>query len=71
MAVLARLPYLRAAVASVALWPLRQAAWLADITLDRVPCYEEGQWYRYGDWGCRLRLHRIWWPDANDREAVP
>jgi hypothetical protein len=63
MAVLARLPYLREA----ALWPLRQLAWLADVALDNVPCYEDGRWYRYGDWGCRLRLARLWWPDEDVR----
>lgn len=41
---------------------LRWMVWLADEVLDRVPAYEDGRWYRHGQWGCRLGLHRFWWP---------
>lgn len=34
--------------------------WLADEALDRLPAYESGRWYRYGQWGCRLGLRRLW-----------
>ena len=39
---------------------LRRLVWLLDEVLDRIPAYEDGRWYRYGGWGCRLRLHRFW-----------
>jgi hypothetical protein len=32
-----------------------------DTLLDAIPIYEDGRWWRYGDWGCRLQLHRLWW----------
>lgn len=33
--------------------------------LDKIPHYQDGRWYRYGDWGCRMRISRIWarWGD--------
>jgi hypothetical protein len=33
--------------------------------LDAIPAYEQGVWYRHGDWGCRLRISRLWaaWGD--------
>lgn len=34
--------------------------------LDRIPTYEDGRWYRYGDWGCLLGLSRRS-SDLNDR----
>ncbi len=37
-------------------WPV----WLLDEALDRIPAYEDGRWYRYGDWGCQLGLWKIW-----------
>ena len=40
---------------------MRWAVWVLDETLDAVPTYEHGRWYRYGQWGCRLRLARFWW----------
>jgi hypothetical protein len=46
---------------------LRSAVWLLDVILDGIPACEDGRWYRYGEWGCRLRLHRFWWPDADPR----
>lgn len=33
---------------------------LLDEALDRVPRRDQGRWYRYGDWGCQLRLSRFW-----------
>lgn len=27
-----------------------------DTLLDKVPTYEDGKFYRYGFWGCRLQL---------------
>jgi hypothetical protein len=39
---------------------MRTVVRLLDEALDRVPAYEGGRWYRYGDWGCRLRLSRYW-----------
>jgi hypothetical protein len=56
----ARLPHLRAAALGLALWPLRYAAWVADEVLDRVPAREDGRWHRYGGWGCRMGLSRLW-----------
>jgi hypothetical protein len=44
----------------------RELFWLADELLDRVPAYEDGRWYRRGDWGCRLGLHRWWWPETDE-----
>jgi hypothetical protein len=41
--------------------------WLLDEALDRIPCYEDGRWLRYGDWGCQLayRFPALrWWEDA-------
>jgi len=38
--------------------------WLLDVALDRIPAYEDGRWYGYGDWGCRLacRFSALrWW----------
>ena len=40
---------------------MRWAVWLLDESLDAMPAYERGRWYRYGQWGCRLRLARFWW----------
>jgi hypothetical protein len=31
-----------------------------DTLLDAIPTLEDGRWYRYGGWGCRLRLSRLW-----------
>jgi hypothetical protein len=42
---------------------VRKLFWLADVLLDRVPDYEDGRWYWNGQWGCRLHLHRYWWPE--------
>lgn len=42
---------------------MRTVRWLAELAdwlLDCVPSREDGRWYRHGNWGCRLRLHRIW-----------
>jgi hypothetical protein len=41
---------------------MKTCIWLLDELLDRIPCYEDGRWYWYGDWGwgCRLRLYRFW-----------
>lgn len=36
--------------------------WLLDEGLDRLPRREQGRWYRYGHYGCLLRLHRWWFP---------
>jgi hypothetical protein len=44
---------------------MRWLAWALDELLDRIPSYEDGRWYRYGDWGCRLRLDRIWACDVD------
>lgn len=33
--------------------------------LDAVPTWEDGRWYRYGDWGCRVGLSA--WADRLDR----
>ena len=44
---------------------VKTLAWLLDEALDCLPAYEDGQWYRYGDWGCRLRLYRIWEPSLS------
>ena len=30
-----------------------------DTPLDAIPTLEDGRWYRYGGWGCRLRLPRV------------
>lgn len=43
--------------------------WLLDEALDRIPAYDTGRWYRYGDWGCRLTYRfpalKYWeWDDA-------
>lgn len=40
------------------------AEWVCGV-LDAIPAYEEGRWWRYGDWGCRMRISRIWarWGD--------
>lgn len=46
----------------------RWAVWLLDEALDSVPLYEDGRWYRYGQWGCRLRLWRFWWKEADPRQ---
>jgi hypothetical protein len=42
-----------------------------DGCLDAIPCWEHDgltgrHWFRYGGWGCRIRLGRIWTrlPDA-------
>lgn len=48
---------------------LRWLAWVTDTALDHLPAYEDGRWYRYGDWGCRLRLHRVWWPGEEPLEG--
>jgi hypothetical protein len=32
-----------------------------DTLLDAVPTYEGGRWFRYGGWGCRMGLSRLWW----------
>lgn len=37
----------------------RIVEWL-DETLDKIPEYRDGRWYRYGDWGCRLGLGKLW-----------
>lgn len=29
---------------------------VACTALDLIPTYEDGRWYRFGGWGCRLRL---------------
>lgn len=26
--------------------------------LDNIPTYEDGQWFRYGDWGCQIGLSK-------------
>jgi len=39
----------------------RWLAWLLDEALDQVPRREDGRWFRYGQWGCQLRLWRFWW----------
>lgn len=46
--------------------PDRCLVWLADELLDRIPAYEDGHWYRAGQWGCRLRLHRYWWREEQE-----
>lgn len=50
---------------------LRWAVWLLDEVLDQVPRHEDGRWYRYGQWGCQLRLWRFWWKDAARRPRRP
>jgi hypothetical protein len=37
-----------------------ELVWLLDELLDNIPRYEHGRWYRYGQWGCTLRLDRYW-----------
>jgi hypothetical protein len=46
----------------------RMLEWL-DGRLDTVPSYEEGRWYRYGDWGCKLsyRFSALRWWDRERR----
>mgnify|MGYP001559836493 CR=1 FL=1 len=37
-----------------------------DVLLDAIPAREDGRWFRYGDWGCRLayRFPALrWWDD--------
>lgn len=46
---------------------LRWLAWLADEALDRVPAWEDGTWYWYGGWGCRMRLWKLW--DEGERPS--
>jgi len=50
---------------------MRWAVWLLDESLDYVPRREDGKWYRYGCWGCQLRLWRFWWKGADDRTRRP
>lgn len=45
---------------------LRNLVWLLDEALDRIPAYEDGRWYRYGDWGCRYQLARFWYRPDED-----
>jgi hypothetical protein len=39
-----------------------------DCLLDAIPTYsypivgERRRWHRYGNWGCPMRMHRIWVP---------
>ena len=46
--------------------------WLLDEALDRIPCREDGRWFRYGGWGCRL-AYRFpvlrWWEKYEPRAA--
>jgi hypothetical protein len=39
--------------------------WLLDEALDHVPRREDGRWYLFGDWGCRLvrRFPAFRWDD--------
>jgi len=39
---------------------LYRAAERLDELLDAVPRYEDGRWFRYGDWGCQLGLGCFW-----------
>jgi hypothetical protein len=39
---------------------LRRLVEQLDVLLDKIPAYEDGRWYRYGDWGCRLQLGKFW-----------
>lgn len=50
---------------------MRRLIWLLDEALDRIPRYEDGRWYRYGDWGCQLCLSRWWGPPAGECERPP
>lgn len=34
--------------------PVRWVLEQLDTALDAIPAYEDGRWYRYGDWGCRI-----------------
>jgi hypothetical protein len=37
-----------------------------DIILDAIPTREDGRWFRYGDWGCRLTYKfpaLRWWDE--------
>jgi len=39
---------------------LYEAVEYLDGLLDKIPSYEDGQWYRNGQWGCRIGLYKIW-----------
>lgn len=47
---------------------VRWIAWLLDEALDRIPAVQLRPWhiYRYGSWGCQLRLHRVWYRRLED-----
>lgn len=47
---------------------MRLAVWILDESLDLIPAYEQGRWYRYGQWGCRLHLWKFWWPLDDNEE---
>lgn len=40
---------------------LLRAAETLDSALDGIPTYDDGKWYRYGHWGCRLGVFRRAW----------
>jgi hypothetical protein len=39
---------------------------LLDEALDQIPAYEDGRWFRHGQWGCQLRLSRFWLPKRQE-----
>jgi hypothetical protein len=48
-----------------------EIVWLLDEALDQLPAYQDGKWYRYGQWGCRLQLARYWGREEFSKDRGP